>query len=163
VLRPTIETLRKVKYRPTGGFCAFYLADPGPAGGFGVLDSDRRAKPALQALTDACRPVIVVGEPLPASIGVGEVYEIAIHVVSDLHEPLRDGVVSATIHHADGTTDIHRWGGEIEADSVARIALLAVPALRPGALTVELALNAVVDDAENGEITAHSSVKTTVS
>ena len=163
VLRTTIETLRKVKYRPTGGFCAFYLADPGPAGGFGVLDSYRRAKPALQALTDACRPVIVVGEPLPASIGVGEVYEIAIHVVSDLHEPLRDGVVSATIHHADGTTDIHRWGGEIEADSVVRIALLSVPALRPGALTVELALTAVADDAENGEITAHSSVKTTVS
>ena len=30
VLRTTIETLRKVKYRPTGGFCAFYLADPDP-------------------------------------------------------------------------------------------------------------------------------------
>ena len=71
LLRRTIETLRRLKYRPTGGFCAFYLADPGPAGGFGVLDSDRRAKPALQALTDACRPVILVGEPLPASIGVG--------------------------------------------------------------------------------------------
>ena len=163
VLRTTIETLRKVKYRPTGGFCVFYLADPGPAGGFGVFDSDRRAKPALRALTDACRPVIVVGEPLPTSVGVGKVYEIAIHVVSDLHESLRDGVVSATIHHADGTTDVHRWGGDLEADSVARIALLSVPALQPGALTVELALTAVADDAENGEITAHSSVKTTVS
>ena len=162
MLRTTIETLRKVKYRPTGGFCAFYLADPGPAGGFGVLDSYRRAKPALQALTDACRPVIVVGEPLPASIGVGEVYEIAIHVVSDLHEPLRDGVVSATIHHADGTTDIHRWGGDRgRLGGPYRPALGARVA--PGALTVELALNAVVDDAENGEITAHSSVKTTVS
>jgi hypothetical protein len=91
------------------------------------------------------------------------VYEIAIHVVSDLHEPLRDGVVSATIHHADGTTDVHRWGGEIEADSVARIALLSVPALRPGSLTVEFALNAAVDNAEKSEITAHSSMKTTVS
>ncbi len=90
-------------------------------------------------------------------------YEIAIHVVSDLHESLRDGVVSATINHADGTTDVHRWGGDLEADSVARIALLSVPALRPGALTVELALTAVADNAENGEITAHSSVKTTVS
>ncbi|NDH10470.1 MAG: hypothetical protein EBY44_01785, partial [Actinobacteria bacterium] len=109
------------------------------------------------------RSVIVVGEPLPASVQVGEVYEIAIHVVSDLHEPLRDGVVSATIHHADGTTDVHRWGGEIEADSVARIALLSVPALRPGTLTVELALNATVDNAEKSEITAHSSMKTTVS
>ena len=139
------------------------MADPGPADGFGVFDSDRRAKPALRALTDACRPVIVVGEPLPTSVGVGKVYEIAIHVVSDLHESLRDGVVSATIHHADGTTDVHRWGGDLEADSVARIALLSVPALQPGALTVELALTAVADDAENGEITAHSSVKTTVS
>jgi beta-mannosidase len=162
VLRTTIETLRKIKYQPTGGFCAFYLADPGPAGGFGVLDSDRRAKPALQALTDACRPVIVVGEPLPASVGVGEVCEIAIHVVSDLHEPLRDGVVTATIHHADGTTGTHRWGGEIEADSVARISLLSVPALRPGALTVELVFKAVEDNAKSDKITAHSSVKTTV-
>ena len=113
--------------------------------------------------TRVAAPVIVVGEPLPTSVGVGEVYEIAIHVVSDLHESLRDGVVSATIHHADGTTDVHRWGGDLEADSVARIALLSVPALRPGALTVELALTAVADNAENGEITAHSSVKTTVS
>ena len=116
----TIETLRKVKYRPTGGFCAFYLADPSPAGGFGVLDSDRRAKPALQTLVDACRPVIVVGDPIPARSAVGDVHTIRIHVVSDRRDALRDGVVTATISHADGTTSVSRWGGAVDPDAFVR-------------------------------------------
>ncbi|MEM8706626.1 MAG: hypothetical protein AAGE98_09225 [Actinomycetota bacterium] len=159
VLRTTIETLRKVKYRPTGGFCAFYLADPSPAGGFGVLDSDRRAKPALQALVEACRPVIVTGTPLPASLAVGERHEMAIHVVSDLREPLRDGVVTATVIHADGTEAVHRWGGDVDADAVAAIATLAVTATTPGELTVHLDVAATGED---GPVTAHNVVRTTV-
>ena len=159
VLRTTIETLRKVKYRPTGGFCAFYLADPSAAGGFGVLDSDRRAKPALQALVDACRPVIVVGDPIPARSSVGEEHTVRIHVVSDRRDALRDGVVTATIGHADGTTSVSQWGGAVDPDSVTDIASLTIPALVPGPLTVQLEFDAIGDD---GEVTAINHLQTTV-
>ena len=42
VLRHHIETLRRLKYRPTGGFCFSWLADPAPMISASVLDHERR-------------------------------------------------------------------------------------------------------------------------
>ena len=66
ILRHHIETLRRLKYRPTGGFCFSWLADPAPMISASVLDDERRPKLAWQAVVDACRPVVVVTDPLPA-------------------------------------------------------------------------------------------------
>ena len=46
LLRHHIETLRRLKYRPTGGFCVFLLADAQPAVSWSILDHQRRPKPA---------------------------------------------------------------------------------------------------------------------
>ena len=47
-----IETLRRLKYRPTGGFAQFAFADSVPAVSWSVLGHDRRPKEAYFA----CRP-----------------------------------------------------------------------------------------------------------
>jgi beta-mannosidase len=121
VVKTSIELLRRLKYRPTGGFAQFYLADASPTGGFGVLDHDRRPKPAWQALVDACRPVIVVADPMPTVVRRGEVVDLAVHVVSDRRETISDMQVRATICALDdGGTVITRsdqtWAGDIAAD-----------------------------------------------
>ena len=109
---------------------------------------------------DACRPVIVVGDPIPTRSSVGDVHTIRIHVVSDRRDALRDGVVTATVGHADGTTSVSTWGGVVDPDSVADIASLTIPALVPGPLTVQLEFDATGDD---GEVTAINHLHTTVS
>ena len=143
LIKTTIETLRRVKYRPTGGFCLFYLADPSRAGGFGVFDHERRAKPSWPVLVDACRPVIVVADPLPWSMTVGERVLSNIHVISDLHDALIDGVATVSITHADGTTATQRFGGGVGPDAVDHITTAAIDARVPGELVVDLAFEAV--------------------
>ncbi|MDG2028503.1 MAG: hypothetical protein P8J50_15455 [Acidimicrobiales bacterium] len=126
VVKTSIELLRRLKYQPTGGFVQFYLADASPEGGFGVLDHERQPKPAWQAMVDACRPVIVVADPLPAVVHRGEAVQFAVHVISDRRDQLADAVVRATVS-AHGTGDevieerSQAWGGDIAADECARI------------------------------------------
>src|SRR5690606_33666574 len=60
VIRRHIEALRRIKYRPTGGFAQFCFADSHPAVTWSVLGHDRTAKSGFEALQAACAPVIVV-------------------------------------------------------------------------------------------------------
>jgi beta-mannosidase len=68
VVRRHIEALRRIKYRPTGGFAQFCFADGHPAVTWSVLGHDRAPKLAYDALRAACRPVIVVADRLPAVV-----------------------------------------------------------------------------------------------
>ena len=45
-MRYHVETLRRLKYQPTGGFAQFYLADSSPAISGSLLDHERAPKPA---------------------------------------------------------------------------------------------------------------------
>ncbi|MDP9387461.1 MAG: hypothetical protein M3Q48_05895, partial [Actinomycetota bacterium] len=66
VVRFTVETLRRLKYRPTGGFCQFSLADGHPGVTWSVLDHERQPKAGWAALVAACAPVVVVADrPAP--------------------------------------------------------------------------------------------------
>ncbi|MCP3972905.1 MAG: hypothetical protein GY720_00260, partial [bacterium] len=141
VIRITIETLRRLKYQPTGGFTAFYLADPSQAGGFGLLDVDRRPKPGWQALADACRPVIVVADPLPSVVHPGTVLSLAVHVVSDLRTPLHDTTVRATVTQPDSEAHTTSWQGLVPSDSCAYIGQVeAVITAGAGDVTIDLEL-----------------------
>src|SRR5690606_7237130 len=86
-----VETLRRLKYRPTGGFAQFFLADALPAVTWSVLDHERRPKLGYAALRDACRPVIVVADRLPARVAPGQALALDVHVVSDLRLPIEAG------------------------------------------------------------------------
>jgi beta-mannosidase len=123
VLRLQIETLRRLKYAPTGGFCFLQWYDPEPMIGFGVLDHDRRPKLAHQAVIDACRAVIVVADPLPLTVAPGAAMGLDVHIVSDRRDDLDDAVCTASLRWVGGQHH-WRWQGAVAADSCARIATL---------------------------------------
>jgi beta-mannosidase len=152
LLRQFIETLRRLKYRPTGGFCFSWLADPGPMISASVLDHHRTPKLAWQAVIDACRPVILVTDPLPAVLRPGTRLDLDVHVVNDLRTAVTDATVAVTCSWRDGR---HQWAfrGDVEADSCARVGRLelSVPDA-PGEFLLGLALTG--RDGSDTEITA---------
>ena len=154
VVKTTIETLRRLKYRPTGGFLLHALADVGAGGGaarivesgegFGVLDGLRRPKPGWWALMDACRPLLVAADPLPETVRGGDRLGSAVHVVNDTRVGVDDMQVQArVIGPAGGVVSEQRWAGAVGADDcvlVGRIDAVVPPGTPPGPLTVELTL-----------------------
>jgi beta-mannosidase len=140
LLRHHVETLRRLKYRPTGGFAQFCLADGHPAVSWSVLDHERAPKAGYAALRDACRPVIVVADRLPAESMAGDALALDVHVVSDLRTPLPGIEVHAHLAWEGGE---HHWrfGGDVDADSCARIGTLQIEVPdRPGPLALTLTL-----------------------
>ena len=140
VVKHHIETLRRLKYRPTGGFAQFCFADGMPAVTWAVLGHDRQPKAGFDALREACRPVIVVADRLPAEVAPGDALALDVHVVSDLRHALAACVVTATLSW-DGGQHEWRWAGDVDADACVRIGTVeaVVPAV-PGALTLTLEL-----------------------
>jgi beta-mannosidase len=135
-----VEHLRRLKYRPTGGFAVFVLNDAQPGITWSLLDHRRVAKAGYQALTEACRPVIVVADRLPAHVVPGAPLALDVHVVSDLRHDLSGAEVTATLSWPGGG-HAWRWRGDIAADSVARVGMVrfVVPDAR-GELALDLAL-----------------------
>ncbi|MEQ1872617.1 MAG: hypothetical protein ABL953_02730 [Ilumatobacteraceae bacterium] len=140
VLRHYIETLRRLKYRPTGGFCFTALNDPSPAVSWGVLDHERRPKLAYQAVTEACRPVIVVAERMRSALNVGEAIALDVHVISDLRIPLDDVLCTGKLRWPGGGHE-WQWSGSVPPDSCVRVGTVqfVVPSV-PGALWFDLTL-----------------------
>jgi beta-mannosidase len=150
VLRHHIETLRRLKYRPTGGFAMFSLVDGHPSVTWSVLDHERVPKEGYAALKAVCRPVIVVADRLPAEVSPGDALALDVHIVNDLRAPV-EGRVTARLSWPGGD---HTWhfGGEVAADSCELVGTLqfVVPDLAdpgpgtdgPATLRLELALTA---------------------
>jgi hypothetical protein len=64
-----VETLRRLKYRPTGGFCMFALNDPAPVVSFVACSTTNGARSSATGRSvDACAPVIVVADRPPAIV-----------------------------------------------------------------------------------------------
>jgi beta-mannosidase len=142
VLKHHVEHLRRLKYRPTGGFCQFSFADGHPGVTWSVLDHERVPKAGHAALVDACRPVIVVADRLPATLRPGETLALDVHVVSDLRTALVGASVSAELAWAGGTTG-WRWEGDVGADAVERVGRIdAVVPDSPGPIRLALRLAA---------------------
>lgn len=142
VLRHHIETLRRLKYRPTGGFCLFMLADAIPAVSWSILDHERVPKLAYHSVLEACRPVIPIADRLPRNPTPGTRLRPSIHVVNDLHRDL--GIVTLTARFAvNGQHYDSSFEGEIPADSCVKVATLdwTIPATARGNLELALELN----------------------
>lgn len=155
LVRRHVEVLRRLKYRPAGGFCVFALNDPAPVVSWSLLDHERRPKLAWDALVHACRPVIVVADRPPDTVAAGERLRLDVHVVNDLRTPVTGAVVDVSATWQGGS---RRWrfGGEVAADDVARVGTieLEVPDA-PGPLTIELSLAA-------GDVAAANRYATTI-
>ena len=121
LLRYHIETLRRLKYSPAGGFAMFCFADSSPAVTSSVLDHERRPKAGYGVLRDACRPVIIVADRPPEHVHPGDRLTLDVHAVSDATISYDDIVVRA--HLSYGTEHHHGWSwqGDLPADSCVRI------------------------------------------
>jgi beta-mannosidase len=140
LLRHHIEALRRLKYRPTGGFCLSMLADPSPMISTSILDHARHPKLALQSVLDACRPVIVVAERLPATVAPGDSIALDVHVVSDVRR-LLDAVDCSAVLTWPGGRHEWRWRGDVAPDECVRVGIVRfiVPA-SPGRLVLDLCI-----------------------
>ena len=152
VVRHHVETLRRLKYRPTGGFAQFCFADGHPAITWAVLDHERRPKLAYDALAAACRPVIVVADRLPGEVHPGQALALDVHVVSDRRIDL-SGRVDARLDWAGGA---HEWSfeGDVPTDSCVRVGTIQfeVPDAR-GELTLSLSGRIGDDEVANSDAT----------
>ena len=116
------EDLRRLKYRPTGGFLHFCFADGHPSVTWSVLDDQRRPKAGHAALHQACRTVLPMLDPRTGSV----------HVASELRRPLPGANVKARCEdHA------WSWQGDIPADSLTYVGRVEIP---PKASSAELTL-----------------------
>ncbi|HEV8295768.1 MAG TPA: hypothetical protein VGQ20_00675 [Acidimicrobiales bacterium] len=142
VVKSAIETLRRIKYRPTGGFALYRLADVTPQFGFGVLDARGRPKQAWWELVESCRPLIIVADPLPDPLEPGAELELAVHAVSDERVDRPGAIVHAELRSPVGTR-AWRWEGDVGADSCVRVGTVdwTVPTT-PGVVVLDLTLRA---------------------
>jgi beta-mannosidase len=141
LIRRQVEVLRRLKYRPTGGFAQFCLADGHPGVTWSVLDHERRPKLGYESLRDACRPVIVVADRLPASVTPGDALALDVHVVSDLRVAVDDARVTARLDWPGGCHE-WSWSGDIPADACVRVGTLqAVVPEAVGPLRLDLGLH----------------------
>lgn len=142
VIRFHIETLRRLKYRPTGGFYMFALNDAMPMVSWSVLDHHRVPKLAYTALSEACRPVIITADRLPTAMQPGEEVRVAIHVVSDLRTSLDHARVTATVE-GDGRPRVWQFEGEIAADDCILVGHVEITApYAEGQIVLDLTLEA---------------------
>ncbi len=149
VVRRQIEALRRIKYRPTGGFAQFFFADGHPAVTWSVLGHDRAPKLGYEALRQACAPVIVVADRLPEAVASGDKLALDVHVISDLRVPL-DGVEVTARLTWPGGGRTWRWGGDLPADSCQRVGTMQVVApTTAGTLAVDLTCTSAAGTAEN--------------
>jgi beta-mannosidase len=158
VLRHHIETLRRLKYRPAGGFCLFTLTDSQPAISWSILDYERVPKLAYKVVADACAPVIVAADRLGRSYSPGAHIGVDVHAVSDLRAPVEGAEATATLRWPGGERT-WRFSGDIPADSCARIGRVSdtIPSdTPPGEVHLDLRLR--WDDGE-----AHNSYASRVS
>ena len=145
LVRHHIETLRRLKYRPTGGFCQFSFGDAHPSVTWSVLDHERVPKAGYDALAAACAPVIITADRPAIAYQPGDPLVLDIHAVSDLRQPVESALVTATLSWPGGS---HQWWweGDIPADSCVRVGTIqAVVPDTPdggGRLALELTLEA---------------------
>jgi beta-mannosidase len=123
LVRYHVEALRRIKYRPTGGFVVARLTDAQPGITPSLLDHQRRPKAAFDALAAVCRPVIVVSSRTLSTKAPGDGLSLEIHVVSDRRTPIVDAELTATLAW-EGDSRAWRWAGDIGADACVRAGVI---------------------------------------
>ncbi len=116
LVRFQVEALRRLQFRPTGGFAVFLLNDSQPAVSWSLLDHQRVPKAGYAALRDACAPVLVAADWPAPSYPPGAGLSLDVHVVNDLLEELAGAVVEARLAWPGGG---RKWlfGGDVAANS----------------------------------------------
>jgi beta-mannosidase len=141
VVREVVETLRRLRYHPCGGYIHFSLNDAMPAVSWSVLDHRRIPKAGYFALADASRPVLPIAGPLPSYAAGGGRLRFDIYVVNDSRQDLLDCSLRVGVH-APSYSSTRCFTGSCPADGLARVTRLNVPVPnQQGSVKVELALS----------------------
>ncbi len=151
VIRFAAEHFRSRKFESCWGAFALNLVDPFPAISFGLLDSERRPKAALEALTQAFKPTRVIIQPLafepdrPFGIlqSPDAPFNARIAVVNDDPDVSGPGVVrwSVTRERAIGLRGANRIRDAVQRKSYAGTADCEVPtAIEPAISAATLSL-----------------------
>ena len=154
LVRHHIEVMRRLKYRPAGGFALFSFNDPGPVVSFSVLDHERVPKLAYDVVRRACAPVVVIADRPPDFVAAGDDLRLDVHAVNDLRVDVDPAVVDVVASWAGGE---RRWrfGGVIPADECVKVGTIALSIPDTlGALTIDLTLTAGAIKARNHYSTA---------
>ncbi len=136
LVRSQVETLRRLQFRPTGGFAVFCLNDAQPAVSWSLLDHERVPKAAFAALRDACSPVLVTAEWPAPRYNPGSKISLDVHVVNDLSQALPGAIVEAKLVWPGGG---RTWlfGGDVPGGSCSFVGTLTTRLPRLGALQAD--------------------------
>ncbi|MGI9608277.1 MAG: glycoside hydrolase family 2 protein [Acidimicrobiales bacterium] len=124
VLKTTLETLRVLKYTPTGGFCAGLWRALGPGLSRSLVDAAGTSRPALDVARNALAPVLPVLYPPLPSVHARSTTMFALHLCNDEPRP-HETTVRATISDGRGTRT-RAFTGMIAADDVAHLGDVAI-------------------------------------
>ncbi|MDQ1502556.1 MAG: beta-mannosidase [Actinomycetota bacterium] len=100
------EDLRRLRYRPTGGFLQFCFADGHPGVTWSVLDHERLPKAGHAALAAACRSVLPMVDPRTGHV----------HVANERRTPFPGAEIEVSVGD-----DTWGFGGDLAADSLAYV------------------------------------------
>jgi len=114
LIRTYVETLRRLKYQPTGGFCLFSLNSPAPTISHAIIDHQHRPTLAYETLRAACSPVLPIADLLEDPLVSGTRHRLSVHVVNDLPTDIADADLRIEINGVDENWHFH---GDIPADS----------------------------------------------
>ena len=149
VIKTTIESLRVLKYQPTGGFCAGVWRSAGPGLTRALNDADGTERPALHAAKAALQPLLPVLYPATATLPARSTSKLALYLCNDQLDDA-DVEIVATIQDQRGRST-RRWAGLATGDDVTLIDDVAVRGGRIGSeVTVDLEVRSTeVTMAEN--------------
>lgn len=153
LIRHHVETIRRLKYRPAGGFCQFMLADAQPAVSWAVLDHRRVAKDGYAALAASCAPLIVIADRPAERYRPGDRVRLDVHVVNDRRSRLAETEFTAELLWPGGG---RRWrfAGDVPADGCCRVARLDV-ALPAGTPDGDISLNLELADGQGAKVASN--------
>lgn len=142
LLRRHVETIRRRKFQPSGGFCVTALADAEPWGGFGLVRFDRSPKPALAAMSVANQLVLPIIVDPPSAVASDSRVTVGVEVLSDLFYGLDGIMLRAAVNANDGTIlAFEQWQLDVDADGPTNVGSVSFQA--PGGGQVEMVLTMI--------------------
>jgi beta-mannosidase len=154
LIRTYVETLRRLKYQPAGGFCLFSLNSPSPAISHAVIDHAHHPKRGLEALRAACAPVLPIADLLEEPLRPGSRHRVQIHVVNDLPSDIGDAKLHVTV---TGIAEPWIFEGPLSADSCAYVGKVSFTTpVDANEMEISLRLDAT---GHNGAISAHNAYR----
>ncbi len=150
VLATTLDVLRVLKYRPTGGFFAGVWKTPGFGLSRALFDADGSPRPAFEAARRGVQPIHPVVYPPVTEIASRTTSKVGVYVCNDTADDVELDLV-ATITDARGQRS-HRWSGHAAADEVTFIADVSLRGGRIGDVAeIALAVQRRTDGVVLGE------------